>query len=150
MDFIDFVSLWRKSTHHFASESLWNIRLNQLGIYSIVDLEKYWKNLQDSNKKIRNFPFDESETDFKRKDGVHSFIEYKIAIELCKFTEESIQIAGIPLILCEQAKDNLITALLSELKHLSIRCLLLLFQKRILVMLILPIQLQVDPSGWII
>lgn len=119
MDFIDFVSLWRKSTHHFASESLWNIRLNQLGIYSIVDLEKYWKNLQDSNKKIRNFPFDESETDFKRKDGVHSFIEYKIAIELCKFTEESIQIAGIPLILCEQAKDNLITALLSELKHIT-------------------------------
>lgn len=119
MDFIDFVSSWRKSTHHFTSESLWNTRLNQLGIYSMVDMKKYWENLQCLNKRIRNFPFNESKIDVKRSDGVHSLVEHRIAIELCEFTEKSIQIAGIPLVFCKQAKDNLITLLLSELWNIT-------------------------------
>ena len=46
MEFIDFVSLWKRSTSHFTSETLWRSRLSLLNIESESSLQMFWERLK--------------------------------------------------------------------------------------------------------
>lgn len=117
MEFIDFVSLWKRSTSHFTSETLWRSRLSLLNIESESSLQMFWERLKEThdNKELTNQLL--SGKNHFIGDDTHSFIEHFVAKELCDFTERifsELLTTKATLLLNDSAKRTLYTAVLAK------------------------------------
>ncbi len=119
MEFIEFVSSWKKCTHHFCSEKFWQMRLKYLGVFSESDLQDFWIKLSHKNKNAKIQSHLLSDITTKVIDNEHSFIEHQIAQELLEFTSKAIHNSNLPFILSEEAKQKLNNALLSQLNRIT-------------------------------
>lgn len=120
MDFANFVSTWRNSTYQFSTNSLWYLRLGKLKIFSQKDLKLYWESLQKTpNHSATMLSTLLNGTTELETDNKHSFIERKIAKELCDFTCTTILNLGVFSHLVETARREILNILLTQLESIT-------------------------------
>lgn len=119
MEFIEFISSWKKCTHYFCSKKFWQMRLKSLGFFSEKDLRDFWIKLSCENNEEKTQFHLFSNVGAEIMDNEHSFIEHLIARDLLEFTSKAIHNSNLPFILSKEAKQILNDALLYQLNRIT-------------------------------